>query len=207
MYFSIGNNCFLNYIFIHSWTFGTCTHMGHLQGKLISLTHWPLTILPQALKITAWCWLQAPSCTNPQQQGGKGGQQHWASLPVTKLFKTLMPFENVTWSDQDMDMLYMPGWDETVHWQKISFFTTAVYSLHIYLPLIWSSPCSWHLTRHFGIHCRAPRPEMRERTNMRREVSGRSSLPLSKAIMHFYSLINQWGSPAITQTKHSTSAK
>lgn len=207
MYFSIGINFFLNYIFIHSWTFGTCTHMGHLQGKLLSLTHWPLTILPQAMKITAWCWLQVPSCTNPQQQGGKGGQQHWASPPVTELFKTFMPFENVTRSDQDIDMLYMPGvrWNSSL--TENILFTTAAYSLHIYLPLIWCPPRSWHLTRHFGIHCGAPRPEMRERTNMRREVSGRSSPPLSKAIMHFYSLINQWGSPAITQTKHSTSAK
>lgn len=132
MYFSIGNNCFLNYIFIHSWTFGTCTHMGHLQGKLISLTHWPLTILPQALKITAWCWLQVPSCTNPQQQGGKGGQQHWASLPVTKLFKTLMPFENVTWSDQDMDMLYMPGvrWNSSLT-ENILFYHSCVFPSYL----------------------------------------------------------------------------
>lgn len=109
MHFSIGFHCFLNYIFTHSWTSGTRKHMGHIQGKLISLTHWPPIILPQALKITAWCWHQVPSCTNPPQQGGKGGQQHWASPVVIEQFKTLMPFENATWSDQDMDMLYMPG--------------------------------------------------------------------------------------------------
>lgn len=44
---------------------------GAMQGKLISLTHWPLIILPQALKITAWHWCQVPSRTIPQQQDGK----------------------------------------------------------------------------------------------------------------------------------------
>lgn len=112
---------------MHSWTSRTCTHMGHMQGKLISLTHWPLIILPQALKITAWCWCRVPSCTNPSSRvrkevSGTEPLRQWpSSLKHSCHLK--MPHGLIrTWI-----CCICQGWDETVNWQKISFFTTATY--------------------------------------------------------------------------------
>lgn len=110
--------------------------MGHKQGKCISLTHWPLIILPQALKITArlLCYVGADTwllpAQTPQKRGWKGGQQCWSSPPVTKQFKTLVPFENATWLDWDVDMLHMPRVRGNGFSIENIFFTTATYSLH-----------------------------------------------------------------------------
>lgn len=78
--------------------------MRHKQGKRISLTHWPLIILPQALKITAWRWRQAPACTNPPEAGRERRSAWLSSLVVTE-FKTLMPLENTTQLDREVDVL------------------------------------------------------------------------------------------------------
>lgn len=142
MYSSIRTNCFLNYIFIHSWTSGTCMHMGHMQGKLISLTHWPLIILPEALKIIAWCWRRVPSCTNPSSRdrkevSGTEPPRQWSSS-LKHSCHLKMPHGLIqTWI-----CCICQGRDETVYWQKISFFTTATYfssssSLSVSISLWW----------------------------------------------------------------------